>query len=82
MPSCDAVHNGSGYSISIGILSGAKRPGREADHSPVPNADVKNMWSYTLTPIRLHGVQRSNFYCTSMMSEPLERFLIVDILTC
>jgi hypothetical protein len=34
-----------------------KRPGREADHSPTPNAEVKNAWSYTATPpIRLHGV--------------------------
>jgi hypothetical protein len=73
MPSCDAIHNGSGYSNSISILSGAKWPGREADHSPVSSAEVKNTWSYTLTPIRLYGVQRSNFYCASIMSEPLER---------
>jgi hypothetical protein len=34
-----------------------KRPGREADQSPPPSADVKNAWSYTSTPpIRLHGV--------------------------
>jgi hypothetical protein len=34
-----------------------KRPGREADHSPPPSAEVKNAWSYTTTPpIRLHGV--------------------------
>jgi hypothetical protein len=29
---------------------GVKRPGREADHSPPPTADVKNAWSYTSTP--------------------------------
>lgn len=73
MPSSGAIHNGYAYSITIGITSGAKKPGREADHSPVFNAEVKNMWSYTLTPIRLHAVQRSKFYGTSMMSEPLER---------
>jgi hypothetical protein len=34
-----------------------KRPGREADHSPPSNAQVKNAWSYTSTPsVRLHGV--------------------------
>jgi hypothetical protein len=35
----------------------AKRLGREADHSPPPSAEVKNVWSYTSThPIRLNGV--------------------------
>jgi hypothetical protein len=27
-----------------------KRPGREADHSPLSSAEVKNAWSYTSTP--------------------------------
>jgi len=27
-----------------------KRSGREADQSPLPNAEVKNAWSYTSTP--------------------------------
>jgi hypothetical protein len=27
-----------------------KQPGREADHSPPTNADVKRMWVYTSTP--------------------------------
>jgi hypothetical protein len=27
-----------------------KRPGREADHSPLTNAEVKKMWIYTSTP--------------------------------
>jgi hypothetical protein len=41
-----------------GALSlGVKRPGREADHSPPSNAEVKNAWRYNSTPpIRLHGV--------------------------
>jgi hypothetical protein len=35
----------------------AKRPVREADHSPPSNAEVKNAWSYNFTPpIPLHGV--------------------------
>jgi hypothetical protein len=33
-----------------------KRPRREAGHSPPPNAELKNVWHYTSTPIRLHGV--------------------------
>jgi len=32
---------------------GVKQPEREADHSPTPNADVKNAWSYTSTPSTL-----------------------------
>jgi hypothetical protein len=41
-----------------GALSlGVKRPGREADHSPPPSAEIKNVWSYnSTTPIRLHDV--------------------------
>jgi hypothetical protein len=30
-----------------GPFSVNKRQGREADHSPLPNAEVKNAWSYT-----------------------------------
>jgi hypothetical protein len=34
-----------------GALSlSVKRPGREADHSPPSSTEVKNAWSYTLTP--------------------------------
>jgi hypothetical protein len=34
-----------------------KRPGREAEHSPLSSVQVKNAWSYTFTrSIRLHGV--------------------------
>jgi hypothetical protein len=41
----------------LGALSlEIKWPGREADHSPPSSAEVKNAWSYTSTPIRLHGV--------------------------
>jgi hypothetical protein len=34
-----------------------KRPGREADRTPLPNTEVKNAWNYTSTPpVRLHDV--------------------------
>jgi hypothetical protein len=35
-----------------GVSVGVKRPGREADHSPLTSADaeVKKMWIYTSTP--------------------------------
>jgi hypothetical protein len=46
------------YPMGTGALSmGVKRPRREADHSPLSSAEVKNLWNYTSTPpIRLHGV--------------------------
>jgi hypothetical protein len=45
------------YPMGTGALSpGLKRPGREVDHSPPTSAEVKKMWIYTATPIRLHGV--------------------------
>jgi hypothetical protein len=33
-------------SLSLGV----KRPGLEADHSPLSSAEVKNAWSYTSLP--------------------------------
>jgi hypothetical protein len=39
-----------------GLSSGVKRPRREANSSPQTNAYVKNIWTYTATPKRLHGV--------------------------
>jgi hypothetical protein len=40
-----------------GALSqGIKRAEREVDQSPPTSAEVKKMWIYTSTPIRLHGV--------------------------
>jgi hypothetical protein len=41
-----------------GALSlGVKRPGREANRSPLSSAEVKNAWSCTSTlPIHLHGL--------------------------
>jgi hypothetical protein len=48
------VQTGSGPTQPIkwvpGVLSPrVKRPGREADHSPPPSAEVKNTWIYTST---------------------------------
>jgi len=37
------------------------RQEREPDYPFLSNAKVKNVWSYTSTPIRLHGVHRVNF---------------------
>jgi hypothetical protein len=35
---------------SGGFSTGVKRLGREGDHSPPTNAEVKKMWIYTSTP--------------------------------
>jgi hypothetical protein len=32
------------------LCSGLKRPGNEANHSPLSDAEVMNAWSYTFTP--------------------------------
>jgi hypothetical protein len=37
--------------VSGALSLGVKRPRREADHSPPSNAEVKNMWSYTSSPL-------------------------------
>jgi hypothetical protein len=56
------VQNGSGahpasYPIGTGIyFPGGKAAGCEVEHSPPSSAEVKNVWSYTSTPIRLHRV--------------------------
>jgi hypothetical protein len=36
--------------VSAALSVGVKRPGREVDHSPTSNAEVKNVWSYISTP--------------------------------
>jgi hypothetical protein len=43
--------------VSEVLSLGVKRPGREADHSPPSNAEVKEWVElYFHSPIRLHGV--------------------------
>jgi len=43
--------------LPIPLSLEVKRPEREADHSPLFSAEVKNAWNYTSTPpIRLHSV--------------------------
>jgi hypothetical protein len=45
------VHPASYPMGTAGALSPeVKRPGREADHSPPTNAEVKKPWVYTSTP--------------------------------
>ena len=42
-------------------LQGVRRPGREANRSPLPSAEVKNEWSCTSAPpICLHGAEKDN----------------------
>jgi len=43
---------------------GPRRPGLDVVYSSPSRTEVKNKWSYTYsTPIRLHAVDRGNFYC-------------------
>jgi hypothetical protein len=44
------VQTGSGvHPASYPMATAVKGPGREADHSPPANAEVKKMWNYTST---------------------------------
>jgi len=71
------VHVGT-YKILFtqpGVLSlGVKRSGRDADHSPLSNSEVKNMWSFTSTPqyVLWRGAQlkhSDNFTFTFILCE-------------
>ena len=45
------------------FLGGVKRPGREADHSPLSSAEFKNEWSYTSTaPYAFVVCKKDNFF--------------------
>jgi len=46
------------YPTGTGLFPpGVKRPGHEADHSPLSSTEVKNAWNSTCTlPICLHVV--------------------------
>jgi hypothetical protein len=41
---------------------GLNRPKREADPSPVSCAEIRNMWTYTSTALRLLGVMHRDNY--------------------
>jgi hypothetical protein len=63
-PNQPVIQRGPGY------FPGVKRPGREADHSSPPSAEVKNEWSYPSAPlIYLRGTARDFLslphYCTA-----------------
>ena len=49
------------YSVGNGgLVTGAKRTGRETDYLPLSRAEVKNEWSYTSTmPLYLHYMCRN-----------------------
>ena len=51
--------NPASYLIRSRFFPGVTRSGRDSDHSPPHSAQVKNEWSYILTPpIRLYVVDR------------------------
>jgi hypothetical protein len=51
--------------VPAALSPGVKWPGREVDHSPPSNAEVKNEWSYTSTPpIPTWCAQGQLYFCT------------------
>jgi len=42
--------------VPAALSPGVKQPVREADHPLLSSAEDKNAWSYTSTPVGLHGV--------------------------
>jgi hypothetical protein len=57
---------------------GIKKPGREVDHSPPSNAEVKNDWRCTsASPICLYAMKRDNFILL-----PLYYLVYFDNLFC
>jgi hypothetical protein len=48
-----------------GFYTGAKRPGREADHLSPTAVDVRNEWSYSVD-VCICVMQRDNFTLNSM----------------
>jgi hypothetical protein len=49
------------YSMGTESYAGDKAAVRDTEHLPPPNAEVKNEWSYTSTPlVHFHGMDRGN----------------------
>jgi hypothetical protein len=48
---CSEAHPASYPMGTGGFFLGGKAAGREADHSPPTNAEVKKTWIYTSTPL-------------------------------
>lgn len=44
-----------------GSFPGVKWPGSVVEYSLPPSAEIKNGWSYTSTPVYIHGADRDNF---------------------
>ena len=62
---------------------GAKRPGREVDHSFSSSAEVKNEWSYTPAPsMCFHCVDRGNFAFTPVRGRWLQNNFVITLLLC
>ena len=52
---------------------------REAGHAHPPSAEVKNVWSYTSTPLRLHGVTATTLPLPIPLRGLIRRFLLTVI---
>ena len=48
-----------------------KQPGCKADHLPLSSAEIKNVWSYTFTPLTfIYVVLKKNFTFSYTASHP------------
>jgi hypothetical protein len=58
-----------------------KQPGHEINHSPPPNAEVKNEWSYTyISPASRSGVCRDNCIFSPTLLVIDDNFVDLDML--
>jgi hypothetical protein len=57
--------------VSRALSPGVKRTGREADHSLLFSAEVKNAWSYTSIPPYVFIKQRDKFTFTFILLGPI-----------
>ena len=63
-----------------GVFAGVKQPGRDADHSPSSDGEVKNEWSYTfsLTPLWRARRQLYLIFTYSLCTSP-SQYLLFDV---
>jgi hypothetical protein len=52
-----------------GIFTGLRGTGREVSHLQPSSAEVKNEWSYTPRPMRLHGMGGDSFTFLAFTAE-------------
>lgn len=49
----------------LGSLYGVRQPGREGNHSPQSSTEVRNVWSFTFTPVCPHDAVHADKFTPS-----------------